>query len=493
MPLTANFLADFSSFLDATKASIAATEEFETKAAGLGPAVDTSLAQAGTALDANKEKFYQIGQSIGNVLKSQELKNFAGDVKSFASTYIAEFAEAEAATTRLTTALKASGESSPAVAEAYGAMATELQRMSTFSDEAITDAQTLMTTVGNIKPDQMRETLEATMDLAKGMGIDLADAAKLVAKAAATNGEALGKLKVILKDSLEPGTGYAGVMKAINAEFGGQSLAALETTAGQMENLKNQMSDVNELVGQVLAENLKKLLSLFQAMPEGLQTFILAAVGVGTALAPVLVSLSSLVSLLSVTGLGASIMSFFTWLLPYIGPIGWIALGVIGVVTAWKNWDAIVGFITNVYNAVKTWMVDKLTALVDYIVTLPGRVANAFYDMAARVSLFSYVPDMVDGIKSEFRRLDSVMVNPAYAAARDVTAAFADLGATAVPLPTLAAGERPGGGAGGPVTVTINMSGMMGTDDPQTRAMLRDLVSDALMSGMRGSRLMGTA
>jgi len=33
---------------------------------------------------------------------------------------------------------------------------------------------------------------------------------------------------------------------------------------------------------------------------------------------------------------------------------------------------------------------------------------------------------------------------------------------------------------------------MMGTDDPQTRAALRDVISSALMSGMRGSRLMGT-
>jgi hypothetical protein len=32
---------------------------------------------------------------------------------------------------------------------------------------------------------------------------------------------------------------------------------------------------------------------------------------------------------------------------------------------------------------------------------------------------------------------------------------------------------------------------MMGTDDPQTRSMLRQLVGEALMEGMRESRLLG--
>ena len=41
--------------------------------------------------------------------------------------------------------------------------------------------------------------------------------------------------------------------------------------------------------------------------------------------------------------------------------------------------------------------------------------------------------------------------------------------------------------------ITINMSAMLGSDDPQTRAQLSALVSDAVMQGMRGGRLLGTA
>jgi hypothetical protein len=41
--------------------------------------------------------------------------------------------------------------------------------------------------------------------------------------------------------------------------------------------------------------------------------------------------------------------------------------------------------------------------------------------------------------------------------------------------------------------ITLNMTGMLGTDDPQTRQIMSDLVSNAVMQGMRGGRLLGTA
>ena len=254
MPLTANFIADFSSFLDATKSSIAATQDLERAAATVGPALDQSLSQANEAAIKTNEQMFKLGQGIGTALASQELRRLAGDVKDLASTFIAEYAEAEEATSRLTVALKQSGETTPAVAQAYGAMATELQRMSTFSDEAITDAQTLLTTLGGIKPDQMKEVLQVTMDLASGMKIDLAEAAKLVSSAVATQGEHLGKLKKYIGDNIKPGADLTQIMAELHAEFGGANAAALQTTTGQLESLKNSMSEISEQVGEVLSE-----------------------------------------------------------------------------------------------------------------------------------------------------------------------------------------------------------------------------------------------
>jgi hypothetical protein len=494
MPLNANFIADFSSFLDATKQSIAASEDFERAAGEIGPAFDKSLGSVGTTVEETNKQMLGWGKAIGGALASQELRNLAGDVKSFATTYIAEYAEAEAATARLTVALKNSGQASPAVTEAYSNMAGALQDISRFSDEAITDAQTLFTQIGNVTPDNMEATLKATMDLAAGMKMDLVDAANLVARAAQSDGEELGKLKRILGDSLEPGADYADVIQGIADKFGGQFAADLQTTEGSMENLKNSMSEVNELIGEVFANNLKTLLEWFKSMPEGVQTFVVAVVAIGTALAPILVSLASVVALLGATGLGAAIGAAVAFLAPFIGTIALVAAAVAALVAAFVYWDDIVVIVERVYNAIKKFLVDGLTWIVDQVAGLLGKVVAAFKWAADAISLHSIVPDMVDEISSQFGRLQGVMVRPAMSAIDTVTGGFSGLADT---IKTI----QPGTGAGlvaaskgaGTTNVTVNMSGMLGTDDPQTRALIRGVVSDALMPGMRGARLMGTA
>jgi len=551
MPLTANFLADFSSFINAAKSATASTDELVAAAGKVGATMDQAVAHAATTLRTVGQSVADFGKQAWSVLNSSQLKQFGSDVATFASGFIHEFSEAEASTSRLTAALKAAGNASPEVTKAYADMATNLQKISTFSDEALTDAQTLFTTVGKIGPESMEATLRATMDLAAGMagqGMTLESAALLVAKAAASDGESLGKLKLILGDSIQPGASFAEVMEAIRRKFDGQFAAAVKTTAGSMENLKNQMSDVNEQIGQVFAENLKTLIGLFQSLPESVQTFIIAAVAIGTAIAPILISLSSLVTLLGSTGIGGAIGAaagaIGEFLLPILstlggalltaaeavgafvaGLVGWPAVIIAAIVALaagiYFYWDEIVAFLqkavekvkyfltevlprafTSVVETVKTWyyqmkywLYDQFVGLVDLLVKEPDRISDAFKWMFNNVVGFSYVPDMVEGIAKEFGRLDRVMVDPALAAVDDVNAAFGE-GVDPFNLSPAAlagAGGGAGRGASSPVTVTVNMSGMFSTDDPQTRSMVSDLVSNAVMQGMRGGRLLGTA
>ena len=226
-------------------------------------------------------------------------------------------------------------------------------------------------------------------------------------------------------------------------------------------------------------------------MPEGLQTFVLAVAVLGTALAPVLLSLAAFVSLLMTPGIGAGIVTFFTWLLPFLGPVGLIAAGVAAVVAAFVYWDDITAIVGRVYTAIKTYLVDKLSWVIDQVTGLVGKVVAAFQWAADTIALHSLVPDMVGVIADEFGRLDRVMVDPANAAAAEVMRAFNGITSPTLATGALSAAGR-GGAADGP-TITINMTGMVGADDPQTRAMLRQAVSDALMPGMRTARLMGTA
>lgn len=522
MPLTANFLADFSSFLEASANATKATEELVEAAGKVGPAVDQAVGQSAESLKTVGSGIAEFGKNAWSILNSSQLKSFASDVTSFVSGFISDFAQAEAATARLAVAVRNAG-LPPEVVESYGAMATQLQKVSTFSDEAITDVQALFTSIGKIGPEAMQPTVQATMDLATALGIDLHSAALLVARAAASDGESLGKLKMVLGDSVQPGADFAAVMQAINEKFGGQALAALDTTAGSMENLKNQMSDINEIIGKALADNLRIVFDWFQKLPEGVQTFIVAATAIGTALAPILVSLASLASLLGSTGLGAALVTAGEAVATFVaGLLGWPAIIIAAIVALagaiYYYWDEIVAFlgkavakikefvtvtlpnaftsavqaVSSFYYSVKYWLQDQLSKVIDFVVSAAQKIGAAFQWLYSVVVGWSYVPDMIDGIKDEFSRLDRVMVDPALAAVDEVNTAFADaMGPTLTPSAAGFAGAL-GGGAGG-VTVNVNMSGMLGTDDPQTRALVSDLVSNAVMQGMRGGRLLGTA
>lgn len=535
MPLNATFVADFTSFLEATQKAIDATERFEKAAGTVGPAYDVAAKQAAAANDEqaaaqNKllDNAYKIGRQVGD-----SLKDIAGKTIEFARVYVDAFAEAERGTARLTQALKDAGESD-ATAKVYADIAAELSKISTFSSGALTNVETLFTSVGGIKPDQMRDALQATMDLAAGLagqGMSLEQAAKLVATAVGSGGEKLGALKKILGDSIQPGASFAEIMKAINDKFGGQAAADLKTYGGEMEHLKNQIGDLNEKIGAVLVPALTKMLELFQSLPDGVQETIIGIVAIGTALAPVLVSIASLISILGSTGLGgalgaaaSAIGTFVVWAgEAIVAIVGWPALIVAAlaaaVVLIVKYWDQIVdavkwaweqlkiffgkiGDLTmtvvdwfkRMYEGIKLWIADKFAALVDFVGSIVGKLVDWFLWAYNTIIGHSIVPDLISGIAKEFGKLDRVMVDPTLAAVAAVTDGLDSIGAPELGGATLSAGALAAAGragAGGTV-INITMSGMMGTDDPQTRAALRDVISSALMSGMRGTRLMGT-
>jgi len=562
VPLNATFVADFSSFLTATQKSVDATNQLTAATAQVGPAFDKMTASAALAhdhaTDAAKEeeaRALEFGRAIG-----ENLKEFASVTSEFAMKYVDAFADAEQSTARLTVALKNAG-APPETLTSYEEMAEHLSSISTYSKDAIIGVQAIMTSIGGVKPDNMEATLQATMDLASFMGTGLPAAANLLKRAAESDGEAIGRLKIVLGDAYHKGMDFNDVIQAINRKFGGQAAANLETTAGHIEHLKNQMQEINERVGAVFAGVMTQILDVFQKLPDGIQTAILLLGSLAVALAPVLVSLSSLVALFS-TPIGAAALAGigagFTAILPFLGPAGLIALGVIAVYEVWKHWDdiktilagtyngiaawwdnvksvfgAIETYLAKLYSSFNTWLNDRLAALFS---TVLGKVASFvsgvvddFQWMYDQLIGQSVVPDLMQGIAYHFGALGRWMVDPVTNAVKQVNAVFSqmvnlsdlpmygNLQGMAYPridpfapmssenyMPTgpvyLGAPQQWGptatgwgtGAGGGATVVNVTMNGMLGTNDPQTQAALRDVISSALMPGMRATRLMGT-
>lgn len=214
------------------------------------------------------------------------------------------------------------------------------------------------------------------------------------------------------------------------------------TTSAQLALLWNNLKDVAITLGEALLpfvqaaiEKLRAWIPAIQGVAEWfadlspwLQTTILAIGGLVAAAGPVLIVLGSMAT--GISAIAAVIPILVTALgtvLPFLGPAGLIAVGVAAVVMAWRHWDEIVAFVQKVYAAVRDYFGAKLQAIFDGVKGKIDAVTGWFKGMYEAVVGHSYVPDMIDGIESEFARLDVVMVEQSAQAAAGVTSVFSSL------------------------------------------------------------------
>lgn len=136
----------------------------------------------------------------------------------------------------------------------------------------------------------------------------------------------------------------------------------------------------------------------------------------------------------------------------YLGKAVLSAVKGIGAAFA-AMYPEVVAWVKKTWEGVKLWLVDKFTTIVKAVGEKVQAVAGFFKDLWDAVVGHSYVPDMVDGIRDEFARLDQVMVKPALEAARKVDAAFAGIrGANDnMQNPAGRLGQNKGGNNGGEV------------------------------------------
>ncbi len=163
--------------------------------------------------------------------------------------------EAEKAHVQLVAALKAQGTAIPSVVDAYSHYATALQKTTIYQDDALEGAMALLVQIGNVMPKDMEKALEATTNLASGMGIDLTRAAEAVAKAAEGNVAGLKKMGVVIDEAKARHEGFGVVLDAITAKFGGQAAAIAGTYEGRIAQLTNTWNNVEESIGRVITTN----------------------------------------------------------------------------------------------------------------------------------------------------------------------------------------------------------------------------------------------
>jgi|TARA_R100000482_G_C5132495_1_gene153121 hypothetical protein len=185
---------------------------------------------------------------------------------------ISTYRTQEQAERKLETALTSTGYAAGVSAEELKNLASELQSVSTFGDEAIIEAQALLLTFTKVGKDVFPMATESILNMSAAMGTDLKSSTIMLGKALndpIAGVTALTRAGVQLtetqKEQIKTQTELGNVSKAqkiilqeLETQFGGQARATAEGT-GRFIQLSNTLGDVAEKIGQHLVPPLSKL------------------------------------------------------------------------------------------------------------------------------------------------------------------------------------------------------------------------------------------
>lgn len=197
-------------------------------------------------------------------------KRLVGAVVDFGKESLKAFQEQEEAERRLEAILRATGGTAGYTAGQLKAMAANLQNVTTFGDEAVLSAQSILLTYKEISAEVFPKTLDLALDLSSAFGVDLSTAARTLGKALSDPAGSLDSLRrvgVVFTQSQEEmikkfvaTNDAAGAQKLMLTELesriGGVAKEMAATSSGAMKQFANAWGDLKEIVGGFIAEAL---------------------------------------------------------------------------------------------------------------------------------------------------------------------------------------------------------------------------------------------
>lgn len=189
----------------------------------------------------------------------------------------AEAAEAEDVTNRLTSALRAQGDTTTVVRDDVLKYSSQMQKATTFSDEQITSAQTLLIQLAKLRGEGLQTATQAAADMAAALGMDLQSSTQLVAKAMVNGGSILRRYGIDVKETGDKAKDAEAVLRALNEKFGGAANAQVNTYRGSVAQLKNAFSDLQEVVGNQMNPALETAARFWTEMVQNLNEYLEAS------------------------------------------------------------------------------------------------------------------------------------------------------------------------------------------------------------------------
>ena len=129
--------------------------------------------------------------------------------------------------------------------------ATALQKTTRFGDEATIAQMGFLASIG-FTEEKIQQVIPVAMDLAEATGMSLESAVRNTAKTfsgmAGELGELVPQIRGLTSEQMKAGE----AVKVMGELFGGQASAQAQTYAGSIEQLKNDLGDMAEGIGQIV-------------------------------------------------------------------------------------------------------------------------------------------------------------------------------------------------------------------------------------------------
>jgi uncharacterized coiled-coil DUF342 family protein len=151
-------------------------------------------------------------------------------------------------------ALAPLGDQVDRVSKSLQEQASALQKITTFGDETIIEAQAMIASFVR-EEDAIKAATVATIDLAEAKGFDLVAAADLVSKTLGSSTNALTRYGIEVTGAVGSSERLASMTENIARVFGGRATKATETFSGKVGQLSNVFGDMQEAMGFAITES----------------------------------------------------------------------------------------------------------------------------------------------------------------------------------------------------------------------------------------------
>lgn len=220
----------------------------------------------------------RVGKTANN--QQNSFKAVATQVAKYAAGYLSlktvvldsikAYEESQDAISKLDAILKSTGFSAGVTRDELTEMASSLQNVTRFSDETVMSAQSILLTFTNIKKDVFPQVTEMALNMATVFGQDVSSAAMQLGKAmqdpvqgasalrrvgVSLNAEQLKQIENFAKTN-DIAKAQAIIMKELQREVGGAARAMGETFAGKVAIIRNQIGELQEVIGKQLVRGI---------------------------------------------------------------------------------------------------------------------------------------------------------------------------------------------------------------------------------------------